>query len=88
MLYVGVFQNACINFRTLGLTNREPGRFIAIDRTEGVESGSFEDKFFGQWFIVNVKHVFETEIYYNDITAIKIHRFDTLPLNFVGTVDN
>ena len=88
LLYVGVFQNACINFRTLGLTNREPGRFIAIDRTEGVESGSFEDKFFGQWFIVNVKHVFETEIYYNDITAIKIHRFDTLPLNFVGTVDN
>jgi hypothetical protein len=88
LLYVGVFQNACVNFRTLGLTNREPGRFIAIDKTEGVESGPFEDKFFGQWFIINVKHVFETEFYYNDITAIKIHRFDSLPLNFVGTIDN
>lgn len=88
LLYVGVFQNACVNFRTLGLTNREPGRFIAIDKTEGVESGPFEDKFFGQWFVINVKHVFETEFYYNDITAIKIYRFDTLPLNFVGTIDN
>jgi hypothetical protein len=88
LLYIGVFQNACINFRALGLTCREPGRFIAIDKTDGVEPGVFEDKFFGQWFVIDVKHVFETEFYYNDITAIKIHRFDTLPLNFVGTIDN
>lgn len=88
LLYTGVFQNACVNFRVLGLSNREPGRFIAIDKTEGVDSGAFEDKFFGQWFIINVKHVFETEFYYNDITAIKIHRFDALPLNFVGTIDS
>jgi len=88
LLYVGIFQNACINFRTLGLTNRDTGRFIAIDKTEGVDTGAFEDKFYGQWFVINVKHIFETEIYYNDITAIKIHRFDTLPLNFVGTIDN
>ena len=82
LLYVGVFQNACINFRTLGLTNREPGKFIAIDRTEGVEEGDFQNKFFGQWFVINVKHVFESEFFYNDITAIKVHSFDTLNKNF------
>ena len=85
LLYTGVFQNACIHFRTLGLTNREPGRFIAIDKTEGVDSGEFQDKFYGQWFVINVKHVFETEIYYNEITAIKIYRFDESPIKFPAT---
>jgi hypothetical protein len=88
LLYIGVFQNACVNFRVLGLTNREPGRFIGIDKVEGSHTGPFEDKFFGQWFIINIKHVFETEFYYNDITAIKIHRFAPLPLRFTGTLDN
>lgn len=85
LLYTGLFQNACVHFRTLGLTNREPGRFIAIDKTEGVDSGNFEDKFYGQWFVINVKHVFESELYYNDITAVKVHRFDESPIKFPGT---
>jgi hypothetical protein len=85
LLYVGLFQNAAINFRTLGLTIREPGRFIAIDRPEGVDTGDFEDKFYGQWFIVNVNHIFESEVYYNEITAIKLHRFQELTSNFPGT---
>jgi hypothetical protein len=87
LLWIGVFQNACVNFRTLGLPNRSAGQFIAIDKTEGVETGAFEDKFFGQWFVINVKHVFETEFYYNDITAIKIHRFDNLPVTFNNTIE-
>lgn len=86
LLYYGLFQNAAINFRTLGLSFREPGRFIAIDKTEGVEEGDFEDKFFGQWFVINVKHIFESEIYYNDITAVKIHRFQELSLNMPGSI--
>jgi hypothetical protein len=86
LLYYGLFQNAAINFRTLGLSFREPGRFIAIDKTEGVEDGDFEDKFYGQWFVINVKHIFESEIYYNDITAIKIHRFQEASLNLPGTL--
>jgi hypothetical protein len=86
LLYLGVFHNACINFRTLGLPYREPGKFIAIDKTDGVESGAFEDKFYGQWFVIDVKHVFEAELYYNDITAIKLHRFKDLPLNFTNTL--
>jgi len=86
LLYIGLFQNAAINFRVLGLTLREPGRFIAIDRTEGVDRGDFEDKFYGQWFVVNVKHIFESEIYYNDITAVKIHRYQELASSFPGTI--
>jgi hypothetical protein len=88
LLYVGVFQNMCINFRALGLTSREPGRFIAIDKIDGVESGAFEDKFYGQWFVINVKRVFETEFFYDDITAIKVHRYNPLPLSFTNTLNN
>ena len=88
LIYTGVFQNTCIHFRTLGLPCRQIGRFIAIDRTEGVESSIHNDKLYGQWFIICLKHVFEGEWYYNDITAIKLHRFDKLPLEFIGTVDN
>lgn len=86
LLKLGVFENAAVNFRTLGLPFREPGRFIAIDKIVGSESGEFEDKFYGQWFIIDIKHIFESEIYYNDITAIKVHRFDTLPINLPGTI--
>lgn len=86
LLYLGLFHNMAINFRTLGLTSREPGRFISIDKTDGVEDGIFEDKFYGQWFIINVKHVIESELYYNDITAVKVHRFNTLPLAFENTL--
>ena len=88
LLYYGLFHNAAINFRTLGLPYREPGRFIAIDRTNGVDSGAFEDKFYGQWFIVSVKHVVEAEIYYNDITAVKIHRFDALHVDFNNQLED
>ena len=86
LLKIGVFQNACINFRTLGLSCRESGRFIAIDKQTGVDSGDFEDKFFGQWFVIDIKHIFESEIYYNDITAIKVHRFAPTPTNMPGTI--
>jgi len=77
LLNLGVFQNAAVNFRTLGATSREPGNFVAIDKTEGVMSGDFEDKFFGQWFVLDVQHVFEAGSYYNDITAIKVHRYQS-----------
>lgn len=88
LLYTGVFHNACIHFRTLGLPSRQTGRFIAIDRTEGAISSPYNDKFYGQWFIISIKHVFEGELYYNEIVAIKLHRFSKLPVEFLGTLDN
>lgn len=86
LLKIGLFQNACINFRTSGLPFRETGRFIAIDKITGSKSNEFEDKFFGQWFVIDIKHIFEAEIYYNDITAIKVHRFTESPVKFTSTL--
>lgn len=86
LLKTGVFQNACINFRCLGSTNREPGRFIAIDKQENVEDNNFNNKLFGQWFVINVRHIFEAGLYYNEITAVKLHRFKSLDANIPGTI--
>lgn len=86
ILKTGVFQNACINFRCLGSTNREPGRFVAIDRYEGTEDNNFNNKLYGQWFVINVRHVFEGGLYFNDITAIKVYRFKPLDITLPGTI--
>lgn len=86
LLKTGVFQNACISFRCLGSTNREPGRFIAIDRQEGIEDNNFNNKLYGQWFVLNVRHTFEGGLYYNEITAVKLHRFKPLDVNIPGTI--
>lgn len=78
LIYSGLFQNACIAFKTLGSTLRESGTFIGIDRTQGCEDNSYNNKLCGQWFVVKVDHIFEAGAYMNRIYAIKIHRYKEL----------
>jgi hypothetical protein len=81
LLRTGIFQNTAINFTVPGLTMREPGRFIAIDRPEGTSTGdiaSVDDKLCGQWFVINVVHTISNGAYYNNITAVKIHRHQSI----------
>jgi hypothetical protein len=80
LLKTGIFQSTAINFRVLGLTNREPGRFIIIDEPIGIDDTPFNNKLYGQWFIINVRHIFEAGLYYNDITAVKIHSLQPPPV--------
>lgn len=86
LLRTGLFLNACIHFRVLGSTNRETGRFIAIDRASSITDSPFNDKFYGQWFTINIRHIFENNIYYNEITAIKTHRFQKSSVNLNNTI--
>jgi len=80
LLKMGIFLNQGINFRVPGLTLRTEGRFIGIDKFYGADSKSrYDDKFLGQYFVIDVKHIFEGTSYYNDITAIKIHNFYPIP---------
>lgn len=88
LLYTGLFQNACVCFKVFGLTLRESGSFIAIDKSLGSKNTDFANKLFGQWFVVKVDHVFEAGSYTNVIWAVKIHRFDELKANFSSTIDN
>ena len=86
LMYTGLFQNACICFKTLGLTLREPGTFIGIDKTLGTVSNDFTNKIYGQYLVVKVDHIFEQGAYLNTIWAIKIHRFQEKNAKFEHTL--
>jgi hypothetical protein len=86
LFYTGLFQNACICFKTFGLTLRESGTFIGIDKADKSENTDFSNKIYGQWFVVKVEHSFEAGVYMNNIYAIKIHRFEELKRAFEKTL--
>lgn len=62
-----IFDNSAITFRTTGNPYRNPGMFILIngDKQDQTESPT------GYWFIISIKHIFENEMYQNEITAVK-----------------
>ena len=84
LLYSGIFENACVRFKVLGMTLREAGTFIGIDRTEGCKDNDYNNKLYGQWFVVKVEHLFEAGSYMNVIYAVKIHRHTELIEKFEG----
>ena len=87
LLYTGVFQNACITFKALGLTFRESGTFIGIDKTDGCADNDYNNKLYGQWFVVKVDHIFEAGAYVNVIYAVKVHRYKQQQTKFEKTID-
>lgn len=88
LLYTGVFQNACICFKVYGLTFRESGTFIGIDKSEGCADNDYNNKLYGQWFVVKVDHIFEAGAYVNLIYAVKVHRYKEQETKFEGTLDD
>ena len=87
LIYTGLFQNACICFKVMGLTLRESGTFIGIDKTEGCESNDYNNKLYGQWFVVKVDHLFEAGMYTNIIYAVKLHRHKEADFEFEGVIE-
>ncbi len=87
LLYTGLFQNACICFKVYGLTYRESGTFIGIDKTEGSADNDYNNKLYGQWLVIKVDHLFQAGAYMNIIYAVKIHRFKELKNKFENTIE-
>lgn len=88
LLYTGLFQNACICFKVYGLTWRESGTFIGIDKTAGSSDNDYNNKLYGQWFVVKVDHVFEAGAYMNIIYAVKLHRHKEQKSKFNNTFES
>ena len=86
LLYTGLFQNAGICFTTLGLTLRQAGTFIAIDRLGGSQDSDYNNKLYGQWFVLKVEHAFEGGYYTNRIYAVKTHRYKEMSIKFNQTI--
>lgn len=64
-----IYDNTAVIFKTLGNPYRKPGSFI---RLNGGEDGDKNSSVTGYWFVIGIKHIFENEIYSNEITAVKI----------------
>jgi len=73
----------------MGLTLRQSGTFIGIDKVDGAEMNDYNDKLYGQWFVVKVDHTFEAGLYHNTIYAVKLHRHQTgnkVPKDFLACI--
>lgn len=77
LVEAGIQLNACINFGVEGLTIRQPGRFIGIDRMHSDNDNDYDNRLCGQWFTTKVTHCFAVTAYVTHITAVKLHSFHT-----------
>lgn len=77
-LYASVFTNNLISFRLIGSTHRQAGMFIGIDRDGAIPSSKFDNKLLGIYLILEAKHSFQGNKYYNDLNCIKVYNFQQL----------
>jgi len=77
-LYNSVIMNNVMTFRLPGTTHRQAGFFIGIDRDGAIPASKFDNKLLGIYLIVEVKHIFEGNDYYNDLHCIKTYNFRQL----------
>jgi hypothetical protein len=75
LMKTGLFQSTALFFKTVGLPNRKPGRFIGVDYHEGTRLDDYSAKLCGQWFVVQVNHIIDNAgAYWNNILAVRFHR--------------
>jgi hypothetical protein len=77
-LYASIFTNNLISFRLPGSTHRQAGNFIGIDRDGAIPNSKFDNKLLGIYLIVESKHTFAGNEYYNDLHCIKVYNFKQL----------
>ena len=69
MLRSFIFDNSSITFKTVGSPYRKPGMFILLNEDKPDDEAKSAPT--GYWFVISVKHIFENDIYQNEITAVK-----------------
>jgi len=77
-LYASIFTNNLISFRLPGSTHRQGGNFIGIDRDGAIPNSKFDNKLLGIYLIVESKHTFTGNEYFNDLHCIKVYNFKQL----------
>jgi len=70
-----IFLNNACSLTIKGETHRRCGRFFSLDRKERYFSNDYDEKILGQYFVVNVKHIFDGESYTNEVLGVKPYRF-------------
>lgn len=71
-----VFDNTAMIFKVKGQVYRTPGKFIHIkaDSTNSSSTNVQTDEINGFWYVLSVKHIFENDIYKNEIICVKFYK--------------
>lgn len=78
VLFGNIFLNNTVLFKVPGSTHREAGKFIGIDRDGAIPYSDFDSKLLGVYFVVEVKHIFEGNEYFNELRCVKTYSYDNL----------
>lgn len=71
-----IFLNNACTIDVKGDTHRRSGRFFSIDRVDTYYDNEYDEKMLGQYFNINVKHIFDKDTYRNEIIGVKPYRFN------------
>ena len=69
-----IFLNHACSLNVKGDTHRRTGRFFSLDRKDTYFENELDEKMLGQYFTVNVKHIFEQDKYRNEMVGVKPYR--------------
>lgn len=67
------FYNLQGTFSNIGRTARKSGKFIDIYTTRNEESFKSDEKILGRWYVTEVRHVFNGDMYNNEIFCTKTY---------------
>jgi hypothetical protein len=81
ILYAGIFLNQNLVIRMTGSTHRLAGTFIGVDRNTTSSDTIYDYQLCGQYLVTNVKHIIQQQKFVNDITMVKVHAYESLPIN-------
>lgn len=68
-----LFYNLNCSFSNIGKTKRESGKFIDLFSTRGDKKLKSDEKLLGRWFVTEVRHVFDMDVYSNQIFCSKTY---------------
>lgn len=71
-----IFKNTSIGFEVRGLTTREAGKFITINRRDSSITPTYDNSLLGMYLVTYVRHEFKDGSYQNYIIGTKPYTFD------------
>ena len=81
VLYHQIFLNNTVSFKVEGSTHRQAGTFIGIDRDGSLVYSDYHAKILGVYFVIEVKHLFKGNAYFNELRCVKTYSFDNPFIN-------
>jgi len=79
-IFNNIFLNNTMLFKVPGSTHRTAGSFIGINRDNAFAFSDFDSKVLGIYLIIEVKHIFQGNEYFNEIRCVKTYSYDNLQL--------